>query len=146
MLEEGFFDEPLGSKGVSRVDPGDIALAVANALQDDGRAWNGRKVMIGSLERYTNNDVAKLWSEELGVEITPAMSDEIGLAAFETLYRTRINPLWARDMRLMYEIFESEGFGMNQAEYDDQVALLGKAPASYEKFVKTAAEQWKGLQ
>ena len=34
LLENGFFDEPLGSKGVSRADPEDVALGVANALAD----------------------------------------------------------------------------------------------------------------
>lgn len=85
ILKQGFFDEPLGSKGVSRVDPGDIAVAVSNALQDDGKVWAGKKVMIGSLETYSNIAVAKLWSEALGIDVIPAKSDEEGLAAFDSL-------------------------------------------------------------
>jgi uncharacterized protein YbjT (DUF2867 family) len=37
MLERGTYAWPFGDKGVSRVDTEDIALAVANALADDGR-------------------------------------------------------------------------------------------------------------
>ncbi|KAL6411074.1 hypothetical protein AUP68_07513 [Ilyonectria robusta] len=143
MLKQRFFDEPLGSKGVSRVDPGDIALAVTNALQDDGQVWASKKIMIGSLARYTNVEVAKLWSEALGIEITPAMSDEEGLAAFEAHYRGIVNSVWARDLRLMYEFFDAQGFGMSEDEYQDQVALLGRSPSSYEEFVTKAAESWK---
>jgi uncharacterized protein YbjT (DUF2867 family) len=144
MLDQGVFDEPLGSKGVSRVDPGDIALAVANAFDDDGREWAGKKVMIGSLETYTNIEVAKLWSEALGTPISPTLSDEDGLAGFEERFRGTMGPVFARDMRLMYEFFDAEGFAMSQAEYETQVALLGKTPGSYEKFVEETAEQWKG--
>ncbi|KAH7011024.1 hypothetical protein EDB80DRAFT_890945 [Ilyonectria destructans] len=143
ILKQGFFDEPLGSKGVSRVDPRDIALAVANALQDDGKVWAGKKVMVGSLETYTNTDVAKLWSAALGTDVTAAKSDEGGLTTFEELYRPRINPTWARDLRLMYEWFDAHGFGMTEAEYRDQVALMGKAPTSYEEFVNETANEWK---
>ncbi|KAH6886974.1 hypothetical protein B0T10DRAFT_76544 [Thelonectria olida] len=144
ILEEGFFDEPLGSNGVSRVDPGDIAIAVANALKDNGQEWGGKKVMIGSLERYTNSETAKLWSEALGTSIAAAMSHEGGLADFEQRFRAKVGNVWARDMRLMYEFFDKEGFGMNQAEYEAQVKLLGKTPESYEKFVAEIAGQWKG--
>jgi uncharacterized protein YbjT (DUF2867 family) len=143
LLERAFFDEPLGDKGVSRVDPADIALAAANALEDDGKVWGGKKVMIGSLETYTNKDTAKLWSSALGAEVTAILSDKEGLDATEEYFRNFLSPMWARDLRLMYEYFGQEGFGMTQTEYDDQVALLGKAPSSYEEFVRTTAEGWK---
>ncbi|KAM5344549.1 hypothetical protein ACJ41O_013084 [Fusarium nematophilum] len=143
MLDRGFFDEPLGSRGVSRVDPGDIALAAANALEDDGKAWASKKVMIGSLETYTNVQVAKLWAEALGTDITPAMSDEDGLVAFEEHFTTVMSPMWARDMRLMYEWFGEQGFAMSEDEYQEQVALLGRVPASFEEFVRKTAEEWK---
>ena len=143
ILNKGFFDEPLGSKGASRVDPKDIALAVANALQDDGQVWAGKKIMVGSLETYSNAAVEKLWGDALGKEITAAVSNEVGLSDFEQHFRKVRDPVWARDMRLMYEIFEAQGFGMTEAEYQDQVGLLGKAPASYELFVRNTAEAWK---
>ncbi|KPM43935.1 hypothetical protein AK830_g2573 [Neonectria ditissima] len=143
ILKQGFFDEPLGRAGVSRVDPGDIALAVSNALQDDGKVWAGKKIMIGSLETYSSTAVAKLWSDALGIDVTPAKSDKDGLAAFEELYRPRIKAVWARDLRLMYEWFEIHGFGMTEAEFQDQVTLLGKKPSSYEGFVSKTAEDWK---
>ncbi|KAF4468532.1 NAD(P)-binding [Fusarium albosuccineum] len=143
IVNQGIFNEPLGSKGVSRVGPADIALAVANALDDDGKVWAGKKVMVGSLKTYTNIDVAKLWSEALGTRVTPIMSTEHGLAGFEAHYRNFVSTTFARDMRLMYEYFERHGFRMNEAEYQDQVALLGKSPTSYEEFVKRIAEEWK---
>ncbi|KAF4973200.1 hypothetical protein FSARC_452 [Fusarium sarcochroum] len=143
MLDQGLFDEPLGSKGVSRVDPADIALAAANALQDDGKLWSGKKIMIGSLETYTNEKVAKLWSEATQTKVSFLASDRSGLETFEKNHTPVVGKIWARDMRLMYEYFEAEGFGMTDEEYLDQVELLGRAPASYEDFVKSTGKGWR---
>ena len=143
MLVDGIFDEPLGSKGVSRVDPKDIALAAAKALEDDGQRWAGKKIMIGSLKTYTNQDVVDLWSKALGKEIKPTLSDEASLKSFEQAFTAKIGPAWARDLRLMYELFETRAFDMTKEEYNEQVELLGKEPASYEKFVEDTARIWK---
>lgn len=48
----GVYGEPLGTKGVSRVDVEDIALAVVHVAEDPHK-WNGKKVNIGSKELYT---------------------------------------------------------------------------------------------
>lgn len=48
----GVYGEPIGTKGVSRVDVKDIALAVVKVAEEPGR-WSGRKIMIGSRELYT---------------------------------------------------------------------------------------------
>jgi uncharacterized protein YbjT (DUF2867 family) len=45
--------EPFGEKGTSRVAVQDIADAVAIAIRDHGKKWNGRKIMLGSLKQYT---------------------------------------------------------------------------------------------
>jgi uncharacterized protein YbjT (DUF2867 family) len=144
LLVDGFFDEPLGSKGVSRVDPGDIALGVAKALEDDGQEWTGKKVMIGSLKTYTNWDVANIWSNALGKEIKPALSDSEGLKHFEKEFAAKAGAAWGRDLRLMYETFEVQEFGMTEENYEEQVKLLGKEPEKYEKFVEDTAREWKG--
>ena len=138
--DEGFFDELVGSKGVSRVD----LLAVARACEGDGRKGGGEKVMIGSLERYIDRDVARLWSEALGREVKATLSDTAGMDAFEEhMKKGRICGVWARDLKLMYEIFEEEGFAMTEAEYEQQVALLGMKPEDYEKFVADTAKAWR---
>ncbi|KAI9150322.1 hypothetical protein HJFPF1_10081 [Paramyrothecium foliicola] len=143
LMERGLFDEPLGNKGVSRVDTKDIALAIANTLKDDGKRWASKKIMVGSLERYTNRQVAALWSEALGTKISYTPSDTEGFEAIEKLFESRANVQWGRDVRLMYECFEAEGYGMTDAEYQDQIELLGKAPSRYEDFVERTANEWK---
>lgn len=53
MMESGFFPEPIGTTGVSRVACRDIALGVAKAIEDRGRVWDRKKIMIGTKETYT---------------------------------------------------------------------------------------------
>ena len=61
ILRDGRWVEPFGEKGTSRVAVQDIADAVAIAIRDQGRKWNGRKIMLGSLKRYTvSNNVGRL--------------------------------------------------------------------------------------
>ncbi|KAJ4355467.1 uncharacterized protein N0V89_003483 [Didymosphaeria variabile] len=146
MLQDGVYGEPLGSRGVSRVSEDDIALAVVKAFEDDGKQWGGKKIMVGSLKTYTNEEVARLWSQALGKEIKPTYSDKASLDAYEQRFTKEAGPAWGRDIRLMYEIFEAVPFGMTEDQYRDQVALLGKEAESYEKFVETTAKQWKEQQ
>ena len=141
--KEGLFDQPIGSKGVSRVAPGDIALAVCNALiHDRGQKYHDKKIMVGSLKTYASPEIAAIWSRALGKEVSVAGSDAESLDAFEGGLRTKVGPSWARDMRLMYEIFETKVFGMTEEEYEMQVELLGKEAESYERFVEETARKW----
>ncbi|KAK7192393.1 hypothetical protein DPSP01_004977 [Paraphaeosphaeria sporulosa] len=143
MLEEGLFDEPLGSKGVSRVSEKDVALAAVKALEDDGKQWGGKKIMIGSLQTYTNQDTARLWSQALGRDISPTLSDKASLDEWEPRFAKKVGHAWGRDVRLMYEIFEEMPFGMTEEQYKEQVVLLGKEADSYEEFVETTSREWK---
>ncbi|KAF3046785.1 hypothetical protein E8E11_009374 [Didymella keratinophila] len=142
LLDHGIFGVPLGDKGVSRVDPADIALAAANSLEDDGLVWGGKKVMIGSLKTYTGGDIAQLWARALGKDIKPTLADQEGLDSLENGFGQVAGPAWGRDLRLMYETFAQRGFLMSEADYKEQVKLLGKEPESYEKFVELTAKEW----
>lgn len=142
LLEHGIYGVPLSDKGVSRVDPADIALAAANSLADDGRQWGGKKVMIGSFKTYSGSDIAQLWSEALGKSIKPTFADQEGLDNLENGFGQVAGPAWGRDLRLMYETFAQRGFLMNETDYKEQLGLLGKEPESYEKFVERTAKEW----
>ena len=143
ILEHGILAVPIGDKGVSRVDPGDIALSAAKALEDDGERWGGKKVMIGSLKTYTSHEIADLWSEALGKDIKPTLCNKEGLDKLEHAFGQVAGPAWGRDLRLMYETFGARGFKMTEDNYKEQLELLGKEPESYESFVRSAAAQWR---
>ena len=133
MLEEGLFDEPVDEKGVSRVSTKDIALVVYNLIATFPK-YVGQKIQIGSLRTYTGAEVARLWSQVLGKEIKMAkVGDE-----FEAGFTKKIggNAAWGRDLRLMYDTFAEEAFGMSEDEYRLQVEVLGKEPEDYEAWVR----------
>ena len=44
MLERGFFPEPIGSKGVSRMAIRDIAVGVVKAIEDQGEGVGSEEV------------------------------------------------------------------------------------------------------
>ena len=143
MLEDGYFDEPVGEKGVSRVSTNDIALAIHNTILDPSK-WAGRKIMIGSRKTFTGAEISALWSKVLGREVRVAGSDKQGLDEFEKHFaeKTGMGGAWGRDLRLMYEIFEKEAFGMSEEEYQVQVKLLGREPEDYEAWVRRVGESW----
>ncbi|KAK5125347.1 hypothetical protein LTR85_000456 [Meristemomyces frigidus] len=82
LLSGGFFGESLGQKGISRVSTSGIALAVCNAIIQPEK-WRGKKVMVGSLHRYTGLEICRIWGKATGREVTVRACDEKGRKLFE---------------------------------------------------------------
>lgn len=147
MLNEGFFDEPLGGAGVSRISVPDIALAAHNTLLNPNK-WAGKKVMLGSLSLFTSEETAALWCKALGREIRMEQSSEHYEAAYPQWKRQAfgldevMSKAWERDLRLMYEAFGEHGFGMSEEEHQLQVEVLGKQPDDYPQWVQETGSQW----
>jgi uncharacterized protein YbjT (DUF2867 family) len=147
MLAESFFDEPLGKAGASRVSVPDIALAARETLLNPAK-WAGKKIMIGSLQRFTGTESAALWSKALGRQIKIEESTEHYEAAYPQWKReyfgldAEMSKAWERDLKLMYEAFGEHGFGMSEEEYKLQVEVLGKDPDDYAQWVHENGSQW----
>ncbi|EMD01162.1 hypothetical protein BAUCODRAFT_199647 [Baudoinia panamericana UAMH 10762] len=149
LMKEGYFDEPLGEVGVSRVNTSDIALGVRDAILNPEK-WAGKKIMIGSLRRYTGAEICELWGQTLGRDVRICGSDEKSMLDFENRLEVKVSggktdvvTGWGRDLRLMYEVFAKVGFGMNEEEYKEQVELLGQEPVNYEEWVTKTGSSWK---
>lgn len=52
-IMNGVYREPLGKLGAGRVSVDDIAEAVRIAVLDQGKQWNGEKIMLGTRKQYT---------------------------------------------------------------------------------------------
>ncbi|KAM0708908.1 hypothetical protein Q7P35_002944 [Cladosporium inversicolor] len=147
MLNEGFFDEPLGKAGVSRISVPDIALAASNTLLNRSK-WAGKKIMLGSRRLFTGTESAALWSKALGREIRMEQNPEHYETAYPQWKRQAfglddvMSKAWERDLRLMYEAFGGHGFGMSEEEHQLQVELLGKQPDDYSQWVQETGSQW----
>ncbi|EME87392.1 uncharacterized protein MYCFIDRAFT_75252 [Pseudocercospora fijiensis CIRAD86] len=141
-IREGFFDEPISDflgKGQSKVSCEDIAIIARNSLLDPKR-WAGKKIMIGSLKRYSGAEVAGLWSEAVlnGKEMKRILGGNARLENYEAKAEFPLHGSWAwpRDLRLMYETWAEDGFGMTEEEYAVQVEALGREPRRYEDWVR----------
>jgi uncharacterized protein YbjT (DUF2867 family) len=147
MLAEGFFDEPLGKAGVSCISLPDIAIAACETLLHPAK-WAGKKIMLGSLQRFTGTESAALWSKALRRQIKMEEDPEHYEAAYPVWKRqafgldAEMSKAWERDLRLMYEAFGEHGFGMSEEEYKLQIELLGKHPDDYAQWVQEMGSQW----
>lgn len=142
ILQEGLFNEPLGSKGVSRTSERDVGLAVAKALADGGETTSGRKIYVGSKRAYTGDEIARLWGEALGREVRAAHYGPEAKAQLEEGLGKHVGAAFGRDLALMYRMMDREVFGMTDEQYAAQVEFLGKEPDAYEEFVRGTAEAW----
>ncbi|KIY48864.1 NAD(P)-binding protein [Fistulina hepatica ATCC 64428] len=142
-LLAGRLPQPIGPVGISRVSTEDIARAAKNALEDGGRRWAGKKIMIGSRKAYSEEKTVFMWSKALGRTITPIPNDEATRAHLEMRMRAFMSPSSARTLILMFERFGTDHF-LTEEQYKTQVELLGRSPASdkYEDWVLATAQGW----
>ncbi|KAK4554801.1 hypothetical protein LTR86_007949 [Recurvomyces mirabilis] len=148
ILSQGLFNDPIGSRGVSRISENDIARATAQIIRDPG-TWAGKKVMLGSKHKYTDLEIANLWSDVLKRPIKVRGSDPSSLLQVEDHLEAMITggagnePTgFGRSFTSMLESFDNVGFGMSEAEYDEQVKLLGREPEDYAKWVAETGKSW----
>ncbi|KXS95634.1 hypothetical protein AC578_3553 [Pseudocercospora eumusae] len=146
-LREGFFDEPVSDspgKGQSKVSCEDIAVIAKNSLLEPLR-FAGKKIQIGSLKRYSGSEIAGLWSEVLGKEMqrVPESDGNARMENYEAKAEFPIwgNWAWPRDLRLMYETWASDGFGMTEEDYKVQIEALGREPRRYEDWVRAKGKE-----
>ncbi|HXF59845.1 MAG TPA: NmrA family NAD(P)-binding protein [Candidatus Saccharimonadales bacterium] len=136
MLQHGVYPQPLGSKGMARVDVRDIAEVAAIALTG---GLEGRTVSIAGPASWTGPGTAEVWGKALGKTIVYPGED---MDAWEK-ETAKAMPAWfAFDIRNMYEHFQKEGLRATPAEIETLTKILGHAPRRFEDFVRETAEAW----
>jgi uncharacterized protein YbjT (DUF2867 family) len=138
LLHYGVYPQPLGRKGVSRVDVRDIAEAAAIALTTGGH--EGQTYDLVGPEAVTGESTARSWSEALGKPIAYGGDD---LDAWEA-QQIKYLPEWmVFDFRHMYEHFQTNGFVASAEAIARQTTLLGHPPRRFEAFAKETAAGWR---
>jgi uncharacterized protein YbjT (DUF2867 family) len=138
LLQYGVYPQPLGSKGLHRVDVRDIAEASVVALTQSGHA--GQVYDLVGPEATTGPGAATLWSQALGKPINYGGED---MDAWEKMNAQWFPAYIAFDYRLMYEFFQREGLLATPAAIERLTKVLGHAPRRYEDFVNETAHAWK---
>jgi uncharacterized protein YbjT (DUF2867 family) len=133
----GVYPQPIGDRGMSRVDVRDIAEAAAIALTQSGHA--GKTYELAGPDILTGAQTAAVWSRALGRAIAYAGND---LDQWEKTFRPYLTPTTLYDYRLMYDWFQKHGLVATNEELSRLTALLGHTPRSYDAYVQEAAREW----
>jgi len=136
MLQHGVYPQPLGSKGMARVDVRDIAEVAAIALTG---GLEGRTVSIAGPASWTGPGTAEVWGKALGKTIVYPGED---MDAWEKETGKAMPAWFAFDIRNMYEHFQKEGLRATPEEIETLTKILGHAPRRFEDFVRETAEAW----
>lgn len=138
LLESGVYPQPFGHAGLSRVDADDIAQGLVNALLDE--EFFGQIFPLVGPEALTVDQVCQVYAKYLGKTIRYGGDD---LDAWEEQNKAYIPDWLLRDWKKMYAFFQREGLKATVADYIQQEKILGRAPKSFEIFVKETAQNWK---
>jgi len=139
IAEYGVYPQPIGSRGLSRVDVRDIAEAAATALTESGHA--GETYDLVGPEPWTGDRTATVWAEALGRDVRYAGDD---LDAWEA-QSVEFLPDWmVYDFRVMYDLFQRRGLIGSDEALRRQETLIGHGPRTFEDFAREIAEVWTG--
>jgi len=129
-IRNGAYPQPLGLKGVNRVDCEDIGEAAARALTDDSVA-SGAWPLVGPEEALTGPECAAIWAKALGRDVAYQGSPE----QWPPLVKTRMHEREARDFGKSYALFHRSRVAASKAALAKCTELLGRAPRSYVDYV-----------
>lgn len=138
LMKYGVYPQPIGYKGVSRIDVRDIAEAAAVALTT--AEHEGQTYELGGAEALDGPRTAEIWGRALGRTIAYGGDD---MDSWEQQAAQYLPPWMAFDFRLMYEHFQKEGLVISPDALARQGALLGHPPRAFEDFANETAAVWR---
>ncbi len=138
IMQYSIYPQPLGKKGLNRVDVRDIADCAINALTKSG--YENETYEIHGPDTLTGEGVAKIYTKHLGREVRYS-GDDIE-AWTEKLKDVMPDSLMA-DMRIMYQFFQDHGVIAKPEELEKTQRLLGSKPRTFDDFVSEITSEWK---
>jgi uncharacterized protein YbjT (DUF2867 family) len=138
LLEHGVYPQPIGNKGLSRIDVRDIAeAAVLSFFKSE---TEGQTYTLGGPHALTGEETAQAWSRALGKPVV-YMGDD--LDAWEEQTLRHLPPWMVFDFRLMYDHFQKNGLVAQPEDIERLERLLGHPPRDFASFVGETAATWK---
>ncbi|MBP2475136.1 uncharacterized protein YbjT (DUF2867 family) [Crossiella equi] len=133
----GVFPTPLHPGGVNRVDIRDAAEILTTALTDLSFPAGTYKV-VGP-ESLNGEQVAKIWSEELGIPVRYTGDDP----NWREHFATRLSAQKLKDWISSFELLSAAEIPTDPAEVGAATDLLGHAPRSFRDYARDAAARWR---
>lgn len=138
IMQYGVYPQPIGRKGLNRVDVRDIADCAVNALTKPG--YEGRTYEVHGPDILTGEDIARTYTKHLGREIRYSGED---LDAWAEKSKGMMPEFLIADMRIMYQFFQDNGLIASKDDLEETEGLLDKKPRTFDDFVKEITLEWR---
>jgi uncharacterized protein YbjT (DUF2867 family) len=138
IMQYGIYPQPIGGKGVNRVDVRDIADCAINALMKTG--YEGQTYEVHGPDTLTGQAIAGIYTKHLGREIRYSGDD---LDAWAARVKSTMPEFLVADMRIMFQFFHDSGMISAVEELEKTQKLLGRKPRSFDEFVKEITSEWR---
>jgi uncharacterized protein YbjT (DUF2867 family) len=135
ITQYGVYPQPIGSKGIARVDVRDIADVSAVTLVVGGH--DGETYELNGPELLTGVSVAEAYARWLGRPVSYAGDS---LEAWEASISQALPSWLVSDLKVMYEKFQLYGMPSTQRDDERLRELLGRPPRQFDAFVAEVTE------
>ncbi len=139
IMQYSVYPQPIGTKGVNRVDVRDIADCAINALMKSGH--EGQTYEIHGPDTLTGEGIAGIYTKHLGREVRYSGDD---LDAWGEKAKKMMPEFLIADMRIMYQFFHDNGMIASKEDLEKMQKLLGHKPRTFDDFVKEITMEWRG--
>ena len=138
ILLRGVYPQPIGAKGLNRVDVRDIADCAINALTKPG--YEGLTYDIHGPDVLTGEAIAGIYTKHLGQKVRYAGDD---IEAWAESSKGMMPEFMIADMRIMYRFFQDNGMIASKEDLEKTEKLLARKPRAFDAFVREIAPEWK---
>ncbi len=140
IMQYGVYPQPIGAKGLNRVDVRDIADCAINALLKSGH--ENETYEVHGPDILTGEGIAGIYTKHLGQEVRYAGDD---IDAWAERSKGMVPEFLIADMRIMYRFFQDHGMIASEEDLEKTEKLLARKPRTFDAFVKELALEWKGM-
>lgn len=137
IVQQGIYPQPIGGKGLSRVDVRDIAACAVHALLMPGH--EGMTYAVHGPDALSGAEVARIYTRRLGRVVKYGGDD---LDAWADQMQGIMTDSMILDLKTMYAYFQSHGMIAAKADLTRERKLLGRSPRSFDDFAQEIAKDW----
>jgi uncharacterized protein YbjT (DUF2867 family) len=138
IMQYSVYPQPIGGKGLNRVDVRDIADCAVNALMKSGH--EGQTYEVHGPDILTGEGIAKIYTKHLGREVRYSGND---LDAWGEKVKNMMPEFMIPEMRIMYAFFQANGMIASKDDLEKTQKLLGHKPRTFDDFVKEITVEWR---
>jgi uncharacterized protein YbjT (DUF2867 family) len=138
QLLEGIFSQPLGHRGLNRVDVRDVGDAAARAMLDP--SIPSGTYPVGGPATFSGPACAAVWSAALGREVRYTGDDE---QTWTRPLRERLSGRKQEDFLNTYRIISRFYVPTEPRDVARTTELLGRPPRCYGEYVRDTLARWR---